>query len=354
MGTRTSAHLRTGRVARLHGTGDLRVEDEPIGEPREGDILLRVTAVGLCGSDLHWYAEGGIGDAVLTAPLVLGHEFAAVVAAGPREGQRVAVDPAIPCGHCETCRTGNANLCPDVLFAGHGRTDGALREYLWWPERHVERLPATIPDPESALLEPVGVALHALDLGHVKPGMTVGVFGLGPIGILLARLAHLAGATRILTTELLPHRLQAAAGPGMETIPADVEGGERDVLLARTNGRGVDVAFEVAGTAEAIETAIATTRPGGRVVLVGIPSDDRISFGAGAARRKGLTIAIARRMKPVLGRAIDLVDSGRVDLGGLITHRFGLQSVDGAFRVLAAREGIKVVVEPGRRPHEIS
>ncbi len=327
---------------------------EAVAQPSEDEVLLRVTAVGLCGSDLHWFCEGGIGDAALQSPLVLGHEFAGVIESGPRRGERVVVDPAIPCARCESCAVGNQNLCTNLRFAGYGTTDGALRQYMWWPERCMDLLPDTIQDPEAALLEPVGVALHALDLGHVRPGMTVGAFGLGTIGILLVRLCRLAGATRIFATDLLEHRLEAVQGPSVETIVADVTGRERDVVLARTDGRGVDVSFEIAGTAEAIETAIVTARPGGRVVLVGIPSDDRVSFGAATARRKGLTIALSRRMKPGYHRAIDLVESGLLDLGGVITHRYGLDQVDEAFQVLAGRDGIKVVVEPGRDAGRVS
>ena len=131
------------RALRLHGVNDLRLHDEPDPEPAAGELLVTVTAVGLCGSDRHWLVEGGIGDAVLERPLVLGHEFAGVVAAGPRAGERVALDPAVPCGRCAVCAAGMEHLCPELVFAGHGTTDGALRSSLAW--QRAARAPAPRP-----------------------------------------------------------------------------------------------------------------------------------------------------------------------------------------------------------------
>jgi L-iditol 2-dehydrogenase len=334
-------------VLRLHGPGDLRLTDEAPPKPTSGEVLLRVTSVGLCGSDLHWFSEGSIGDVRAAGPLVLGHEFAGVIESGPRRGQRVAADPAIPCGGCELCREGHPNLCEEVLFAGHASTDGALRRYMAWPEKNLHPLPEALSDADGALLEPLGVALHSLDLGHLRAGMTVGVFGLGPVGLLLVRLARLAGASEVFATDVLGHRLDAASGLGAQVFEASAEGSERAALLEATGGRGVDVALEAAGDPQAVETAILVARPGARVVLVGIPAEDRISFPASVARRKGLTIALSRRMKHTYPRAIRLVESGQVDLAGIVTHRFPLDDASAAFEVLARREGIKVLVEPG-------
>ena len=327
------------RVSRLHGAGDLRLGDEPLPDVPAGYSLVRVTAVGLCGSDLHWYAEGGIGDARVGRPLVLGHEFAGVVEGGPRHGERVAVDPAMPCGRCASCRAGHHNLCPDVRFAGSGVQDGALAEFVAWRSDLLHPLPDELTDADGALLEPLGVAIHAFDLGHVRLGATVGVFGCGPIGLLLLQVARAAGAARVVATDPRPHRRAAARRLGADdVVGAEDAGGLGDV----------DVAFEVAGTNDAVDAAIAAARPGARVVLVGIPDDDRTTFSASVARRKGLTIVLVRRMKDVYPRAIALVRQGRVDVGGLVTARYPLGAVDEAFRVAAARAGLKVVVEPAR------
>ena len=341
------------RALRLHGAGRLRLHDEPDPVARDGELLIRVTAVGLCGSDRHWLVEGGIGDAVLGGPLVLGHEFGGVVGSGPRAGERVVLDPAVPCRRCQVCLAGQPHLCPELRFAGHGSTDGALRTLMPWPEELAHRVPDPLPDAEAPLLEPLGVALHALDLGHVGPGTTTAVLGCGPIGLLLVQALRAAGASVLLATDRLAHRVEAAAEMGAtQALTAgdpSIEAAVRD----RTRGLGVDVAFEAAGEDAALEDAIAETRPGGRVVLVGIPDEDRSSFTASVARRKGLTLLLCRRMEPGdLPRAIDLVGSGRVQLGRLVTERHGLDDWQDAFAALLDRRGLKVIVEPQRLDEE--
>jgi L-iditol 2-dehydrogenase len=324
------------KALRLHGVHDLRLHDEPAPDAVAGEVLVRVTAVGLCGSDRHWFDEAGIGDAVLARPLVLGHEFVGVIEGGPRAGERVAVDPAITCGRCAPCLAGRRHLCLRVRFAGHDSTDGALRSRLAWPEQLVHALPDSLSDPEATLLEPLGVALHALDLGHIQPGASAGVFGCGPIGLLLIQALRAAGASTILANDVLQHRLEAALALGAtRAVPAGHD------------EPGVDVAFEVAGEDAALDDALAATRPGGRVVLVGIPSGDRTSFTASAARRKGLTLLLSRRMEPAdLPRALQLVESRQIDLTQLVTARYGLDDWRNAFGDLVGRSGLKVVVEP--------
>lgn len=327
---------------RLHGVGDLRLHDEPVPTPRSGEALLRITAVGICGSDLHWLEEQGIGDARLDTPLVLGHEFAAEIAEGPRQGQRVAVDPAVPCRECELCERGHPNLCTNLRFAGHGHEDGAMRQYMAWPEHVLFPIPDSFSDSDGAMLEPLGVAIHAVDLAHLKPGMTVGVFGCGPIGLLILQMARLTGAAEITATDVLPHRLEAARALGASyTIQADQVGSERDQLSSI-----VDVAIEAAGANSAVETAINAVRPGGTVILAGIPADDRTSFTASQARRKGLTIKLSRRMKHTYPRAIKLVERGLVDVRSMVTHEYPLSGYQQAFSAASQRQELKVVIKP--------
>jgi L-iditol 2-dehydrogenase len=327
------------RAARLHAVGDIRVGEEPVPAAAGGMSLVRVTAVGICGSDLHWWGEGGIGDAELTRPLVLGHEGAGVIASGPRAGQRIAIDPAIACDACRACRDGYRNLCYRIRFAGHGETDGMMREFMTWPSAGLHPLPDAVSDADGAMLEPLGVAVHSVDLGHLPFGGTASVTGCGPIGLLLISLLKAAGARSVLAVEPLPHRREAAARYGADLVADPASSGP---------GEGVDVAFEAAGTAGAIRLAVASARPGGRVVLAGIPGDDTISFPASAARRKGLTIAMVRRMNEVYPRAISLAARGVVDLAGLVTRRAALGEAAGAFGDAARRTGLKVVIEPQR------
>jgi L-iditol 2-dehydrogenase len=337
------------RVARLHGVADVRVADEPRPAPGAGESLVRVTAVGLCGSDLHWFTEGGIGDAQLTHPLVLGHEFAGVIHGGSDDGRRVAVDPAHPCGRCEPCLEGNRNLCTKVRFAGHGATDGGLREFLIWPTELLHPVPDTLSDADAAMLEPLGVALHAHDLGKPRAGAVVAVIGCGPIGLCLVQLALAAGASRVVAVEPLEHRRAAAAAMGAHVV-LDAAADNIDTALAETtggSGRGVDVAFEAAGTDAAVGFAVRAARPGGRVILAGIPDDDSTTFPASVARRKGLTLKLSRRMKEMYPRTIRLVDEGLVDVAPIVTHTFGLEKADEAFRAASDRVGLKIIVSPG-------
>jgi L-iditol 2-dehydrogenase len=333
------------RVARLYGAGDVRVGEEPPPTVEPGLCLVRVTAVGLCGSDLHWYAEGGIGDARLERPLVVGHEMAGVIADGPRSGERVAIDPAIPCRSCRMCRAGHGNLCTEIRFAGHGGCDGGLREFMAWPADLLHRLPEAISDVDGAMLEPLGVALHALDLGRVRVGDRVAVVGCGPIGLLLVRVARLAGAAPVVAVEPLEHRRRATFAMGADEVWTPTEADER---FAGPAEPGADVVFEVAGTDAAVHTALLAARPGARVVLVGIPDADSTTFVASLARRKGLTLLMARRMNDAYPRAMDLVARGHVDVTSVVTQRYPLDRVGEALAAALARGGLKVVVEPHR------
>ena len=346
------------RAARLHAVGDLRVADEPVPSAGPGMSLVRVTAVGICGSDLHWWDEGAIGDAKLTHPLVLGHEGAGVIAEGPRSGERVAIDPAIPCETCRACRDGYRNLCYRLQFSGHGETDGMMREFMAWPTSALHPLPDRVSDADGAMLEPLGVAIHSVDLGHLPFGGTASVIGCGPIGLLLIQVLKAAGASSVLAVEPLAHRREAAARLGADQVAdsAAVPAGGLTGTIGDIGGiggiggigDGVDVAFEAAGNDEGVELAMASVRPGGRVVLAGIPGDDFIRFGASLARRKGLTIAMVRRMNEVYPRAISLAERGVVDLGSVVTSRSGLGEIPEAFGDAARRTGLKAIIEPQR------
>lgn len=334
------------RAARLHGVRDVRLSPEPPPGPVDGESLVRVLAVGLCGSDLHWFDDGGVGDAALSRPLVLGHEIAGVVEGGPLDGRRVAVDPSNACGVCETCLEGLRNMCPRVRFAGHGLNDGGLRELMSWPTGLLHPVPDELSDPDVAMLEPLGVAIHALDLGKARVGATVVVVGAGPIGLCAVQLARVAGAGRVVAVEPLAHRRQAAAALGADVV---LDPGDPDVLALladATAGRGADLALEIAGTDDAVRLAVEAVRPGRTVVLAGIPGEDRTTFPASTARRKGLTLRLSRRMGDVYPRAIALVAGGRVDVRSVVSHVFGLGEVAEAFAVAADRRGHKVVVRP--------
>lgn len=333
---------KTMLAVRLHGPSDLRVEEVPRpSTPGEGEVRLQVLATGVCGSDLHPYETGSIGSTQLDAPLILGHEFCGrVLEAGPNVdlevGARVAVDPAWVCGECRECRSGNQNLCRRQKFCGLAPNDGSLREEMLVPARFCHRVPASMSDASAALLEPLGIALHATDLARIYVGSRVAILGAGPIGLCLAQTVRLAGADPVWISDPLQFRVKLAEKFGAVPLPDDAE---------------ADVVIEAAWARESVQRAMEIARPGGTVVLVGIPFEDNVSFSHSVARRKGLTILMSRRMKNVYPRCLRLVDEGKVDLESLVTHRFGLSETPRAFAMNAKylQDVIKVIIEPDHR-----
>jgi L-iditol 2-dehydrogenase len=340
------------RALRLYGPHDLRLVEDPCPQGQPGEVLVRVEAVSICRSDIHYYANGRIGDTVSESPLVLGHEFCGVVVAVPSGvegvsvGERVAIEPAVSCGRCRYCQEGNPNLCLSLVFAGTPGQDGGLREYVAYRPEFLFPLPTSMTAEEGALLEPLGVALYSWDLGDMRLGETVAIVGCGPIGLLLIQLARLGGATRILAVESLAYRRALAAQLG--AIPLDPSEDLERVAADYTHGYGVDVAFEAAGTVPAQEEAARMLERGGTLVLVGIPAEDQLALTHHTVRRKGATIRVVRRMKLTYPRAIALVEQRMVDLKSLVTHRFDLEQGDAAFRLVEGyQEGvIKAVVQP--------
>lgn len=332
------------KAIRLYNVNDLRLEDVPAPTPQGAEVLLQTASVGVCGSDVHYLHEGGTGSVQLSRPLILGHEFSARIAEGPERGTLVAVDPALACGACEFCEEGNPNFCLNLKFAGSEETDGAMQTLLAWPINAIFPLPKAMTAEEGAMLEPLGVAIHALRLGKLFPGMDIGVFGAGPIGLLTVQMAKVAGANRIFVTDRLADRLEYAYECGATDVFL-ADGTETTQILSATGERGLDVTFEAAGDdGSAVETAIQTAKRGGTTVLIGIPSEDISQFTASAARRRGLTIKLSRRMKNTYPLAIKLVASGQINLKPLITHTFSLEEYQEAFQVAANRKGIKVFI----------
>lgn len=328
------------RCVAIHAPGDVRVGEMPDPTAGPGESLVRVTSVGLCGSDLHWFAEGAIGDAALSRPLVLGHEIAGVAVSGPLAGRTVGLDPARPCGDCRECDAGLEHLCTRMLFAGHGTADGGLRELMAWPDRRLHPLPEGYDPACGTLLEPLGVAVHSADLAHVRHGWRVAVVGCGPIGLMLVQLAVMSGC-EVVAVEPLAHRRAAALRAGA-AVAIDPDEATSESALDSS----CDVAFEVSGADDGLERAGRLVRPGARIVLVGIPDEDSTTFQASLLRRKGLTLACVRRMTDdAYSRAISLGSQGVVELPWLVSHRYPLAEAAKAFQTAAHREGLKVVID---------
>jgi L-iditol 2-dehydrogenase len=330
------------KAARLHGIRDIRLDDLPNPEPAPGEALIRVRAVGVCGSDVHFYKDGKIGDAEVQFPYILGHEFAGEIAAlgpgvdGPDVGTRVAVDPALPCGRCEVCLDGNPNCCPNTRFPASPPVPGALSEFYVHPAHLCVPLPDGLDFVDGAMLEPLGIGIHVMTLSKLKPGDSVAVLGAGPIGQVILQLVLASGVRAAFVSEPVPERRDLAGTMGATAVCDPQTDNPSAWLLEQTRGRGVDVAIEAAWGGEAVDHAVEMARPGGKVVIVGIPFEDVTTFRNSPARSKGLTILMSRRMKSVHERGIALVERGVVDLPALVTHRFPLERAGEAFELMAS------------------
>jgi L-iditol 2-dehydrogenase len=321
------------RAAVLHGPKDLRIEHLPLRSPGPDEVLVAVEAVGVCGSDMHYFASGRNGQNVLRQPTVLGHEAAGVVVA---TGTRVAVEPAVGCGSCPVCRRGGYNLCPTGTCFGSPPTHGTITEYLIAPARAVHPLPDTISTELGALVEPLAVAVHAVRRANVHFGQRVLVTGAGPIGILVAQVARAAGA-EVVITDVNDDRLAQAArfGATINTATTELDLHDMDRLL------------ECSAHPAALWQGIRALGPGARATVVGqaAPSVDGLPLAY--LQRWEIDLSTAFRYADAFPAAIALAASGRVDLAGILTGRFPLDQAEDALRApgLDPRH-LKVVIRP--------
>lgn len=331
----------TMKTVRWHAPREMRLEDAPVPTPRPHEALIRIESCGVCGSDMHYYLDGHIGSQVLTRPTVLGHEYAGIVEAVGAEadqsllGKRVAVEPGIPCGKCEWCRTGHYNVCGNMFFPGGPGCDGAFAEYIAVHAAYCFPVPAGMSAPIAAMIEPLAVALHTVELARLKPGETAAIIGLGPIGLLTALCLKLAGVDVVHGADLLEYRVNVASRFGVDHA---LNAGTTDTVAAiwqATGGRGVDVAFDCSNRGDGIAAACKVTRPAGRCVLTGISGNEEDLVPVSVARRRELEFRWCRRFKNNFPAAIRLIETGRIDLNPLITHSFPLAETNRAFEIVA-------------------
>jgi L-iditol 2-dehydrogenase len=340
-------------AAVLHGSENLCIENVArSGKPGKGMALIKITSVGICGTDLNTFRKGADGD-----DFIPGHEFTGVVeAVGPEAldgnfhqllpSTRVAVDPAQPCGHCEMCEKGNPNLCENLHFLGLYPDNGSLCQWIIVQAHSCFPVPDSIDSSQAVMLEPLGVAIHATDLARIRVNDSVVILGAGPIGLCILQLAILSGANPIFISDKLQWRLDVARKFGAVTINCE-KNDPVEIVSKKTGGRGVDVAIEVAWADQSIQQAADMARLGGRLVLVGIPHDDRFVAKASVLRRKGLTMRMCRRMKHAYPRAIQLVEQNTVDVSSLVSHHFPFKKVAEAFELNAAYRDkvLKVIID---------
>jgi len=330
------------KAAFLTGIEKMEIREVPSpGPPDAGEVLLAVNSVGVCGSDMHYYRTGRIGDQVVTFPFILGHELSAtVIDAGAEAGKlaagdRVAIDPLVYCGKCDQCLMGREHTCRDQVFMGvPGQLAGALAERIVMPARCCHRIPKTMTDEQAALVEPFSIGLYARLLAGDVAGKTVAILGCGPIGLSVLMALRQAEAGEVYVTDLLDYRGELAT-----TLGANWTGnpdGEDIVAAVRSrHPEGVDVVFECAGRQETADQCVQLLTPGGLMVLVGIPPLDRLSFDMNYMRRSELRVQNVRRQNKCVRRAIELIDSGQVEAGRMITHHFTLDETAEAFDIVS-------------------
>jgi L-iditol 2-dehydrogenase len=326
------------RVAELVGLRRFALWDRPLPPPGPGEVQVSVQAVGICGSDMHSFAEGAVGDTPAVYPMVLGHEPAGVVAAlgagvsGPAVGDRAVFEPAVYCYHCFQCLAGRHNLCERLRFLSMPGEPGFFRERVNLPLACVLPLPNELSVDEGALAEPLAVVLHSMKFVRLGVGETAAVFGAGPIGLLTVAVLRLAGARRIWVIEPLPHRRELARSMGADAALApDEVGSDGEVIRREADGRGVDVAIDCASKGDTASRCLAVVRPGGRVVLTGIPSELETPLPFHRWRRKELALYQVRRSNHEGGPALDLLRREARRFGALLTHRRGLADIGAAF-----------------------
>jgi L-iditol 2-dehydrogenase len=312
------------------------------------DVRLRVGAVGVCGSDLHYYRTGRIGTQVLSDPWIMGHECTATVesvGAAVKDlapGDRVAVDPLIACGRCDQCRSGRSNTCREQRFLGcPNQQHGCMCELLVMPGACCFRVPDHLSAGAAVMVEPLAIALHAQRLWGEPLGKVVGVLGAGPVGLCVLGALRLSGARAIAVTDRLGYRLDMARSLGAasthHTERSDVV---REMLAAHPNG--LDAVFDCSGEQAALDQAVSLLKPGGTLVVVGIPETDRVSFDINALRRKEIGIINVRRQNDCTEHAVEILASQKLDLDPVITHDFSLSESGAAFELVANyRDGVE-------------
>lgn len=342
------------KAALLTAPQEVSIVDVPDPVPGPGEVLLRVTAVGVCGSDVHFYHEGNIGSARAAYPMGLGHEPAGIVAAvgdgvsGLAEGDLVAVEPGIPCGRCEPCGKGKPNLCPNVRFLAQPDTVGAFQEFLVMPEQNCYPAPAGVSAEGCAVAEPLGVGLEALVMSGIRAGDTAAVFGCGPIGLSTIAALRSAGIEEIIASEPLEARRAFAARLGASHA---IDSEREDVMQAvsdLTKGRGVDVAFEAAGEQETIDHTIESAAITGKAVVIGIPREKKVEIDIHTARRKELPLIQIRRSNLRTAAALELLARKDIPIEEMVTHRYPLGETAQAMDLVRryADGVIKAVVVP--------
>lgn len=343
------------KVAVMLGIGKMGFEERDIPEVKDNEVLVRLEYVGICGSDLHYYETGAIGDYVVNPPFVLGHEPGGVVVETGKNvkhlkvGDRVALEPGKTCGHCKFCKTGRYNLCPDVVFFATPPVDGVFQEYVAHEADLCFKLPDHVSTMEGALIEPLAVGFHAAMQGEAKAGQTAVVMGAGCIGLVTMMALKAMGVSRVYVVDIMQKRLDKAMELGADGVINGSEVDAVETVMKLTEGKGCDLAVETAGTQITTVQAIHMTKKGSAIVLVGYSKSGEMTLPMSLVLDKELTFKTVFRYRHIYPMAIEAVASGKVNLKGIVTDIFSLDDVQKAmdYSVSNKSDVVKAVIKIG-------
>lgn len=336
------------KTAVMKAIGKIELEEREIPQPKEGEVLIKIGYVGICGSDVHYFETGAIGDFVVKPPFVLGHEAAGtVVALGEgvdslKIGDRVAMEPGKTCGHCEFCRTGRYNLCPDVQFFATPPYDGVFQEYVAYDASMCFRLPDNVSLMEGALIEPLAVGFHAANQGGAHIGQKAVVFGSGCIGLMCLLALKAEGVTEVYVIDVIDKRLEKAMELGAAGVINSSKEDAEERIMELAGGYGVDLAIDTAGADVTINQGIRMVKPGGTIVCVGYSRSGKVTLDMSVALNKEITFRTVFRYRHIYPMAIAAVSSGLINLRNVVTDTFTLDEIQEAM-VKSVNDKVNIV-----------
>lgn len=324
------------KVAVMRGIGQMGFVEREIPQTGDNEVLVKLEYVGICGSDMHYYEKGRIGDYIVKPPFVLGHEPGGVVVEVGKDvkslkvGDRVALEPGKTCGHCEFCRKGEYNLCPDVVFFATPPVDGVFQEYVAHEADLCFKLPENVSTMEGALIEPLAVGFHAANQGGAHAGQTAVVFGAGCIGLVSMMALKAEGVSTVYVVDIMQKRLEKALALGATGVVNAKDTDTVKAILELTGGKGCDLVLETAGTEITTQQAVHIAKKGATIVLVGYSATGMINMPISLALDKELTFKTVFRYRHIYPMAIEAVASGKVNLKGIVTNIFDFDDIQNA------------------------
>lgn len=324
------------KVAVMEGIGKMGFEEREIPKPKDDEVLVKLEYVGICGSDLHYYETGAIGDYIVEPPFVLGHEPGGVVVevgknvSHLKAGDRVALEPGKTCGHCEFCKEGKYNLCPDVVFFATPPVDGVFQEYVAHEADLCFKLPENVSTLEGALIEPLAVGFHAAIQGDAHLGQKAVVMGAGCIGLVSMMALKARGVSEVFVVDIMDKRLEKAMELGASAVINGARENVEERIKELTKGKGADLVIETAGTEITTRQAIHIAKKGSNIVLVGYSKSGEMTLPMSLVLDKELTFKTVFRYRHIYPMAIEAVAAGKVNLKGIVTNIFSLDEAQEA------------------------